>query len=149
MLYHADVADGQDISQKAFVEKFALRNWIMLNNLFEKYHIRRHTPNASLLYIIAEKNFSNLIRIQLESNLYPDTARERLENERYAASLYAALTNVNVNENTIHALLIPVARTSYHYNKLYNHQSNCEFERSRAAIKTIIEKRPNLNPRKD
>ena len=148
VLYHADVAGGQGISQKAFVENFGLRNWIMLDNLFEKYQVRRHTSNASLLYIVAEKNFSNLVRIQLESDLYPDTAGERLENERYAAPLYAALANVNVNENTIHALLTPVARTSYDYDELHNSQSDYELERSRAAIKTIIEKRPNLNPRK-
>ncbi len=69
VLYHADVADGQGISQNAFVEKFALRAWIMLDNLFEKYHVRHHTPNASLLHIFAEKNLSNLIRIQLELDL--------------------------------------------------------------------------------
>jgi len=148
VLYHADVADGQGISQKAFVEKFALRDWIMLDNLFEKYHVRRHTPNASLLYIYAEKNFSNLIRIQLEWDLYPGTAGERLENERYAAPLYAALANVNVNENTIQALLIPVARTSDDYGEHHKAQSDCEFECSRAAIKTIVEKRPCLNSRK-
>ena len=147
VLYHADVADGQGISQKAFVENFGLRNWIMLDNLFEKYQVRRHTSNASLLYIVAEKNFSNLVRIQLESDLYPSTAGERFENERYAAPLYAALANVNVNENTVHALLTPVARTSYDYDELHNNQSDYELERSRAAIKTIIEKRPNLNPR--
>ncbi len=148
VLYHADVADGQGISQKAFVEKFALRDWIMLDNLFEKYHVRRHTSNASLLYISAEKNFSNLIRIQLEWDLYSDTAGERLENERYAASLYATLANVNVNENTIQALLISVARTSDDYDERHKAQSDCEFECSRAAIKTIFEKRPCLNSRK-
>lgn len=73
------------------MEKFTLRNWIILDNLFEKYHVRRHTPNASLLYIVVEKNFSNLIRIQLESDSYPGTTGERLENERYATSLNAAL----------------------------------------------------------
>ena len=145
VLYHADVADGQGITQKAFVENFTLKNWIMLDNLFEKYHVRRHTPNASLLYIVAEKNFSNLIRIQLELDLYPGTAGERLENERYAAPLYAALANFD--EKTIHALLSPVTPT-YDYDELHNDQSDCEFKRSRAAIKTIIEKRPNLNPRK-
>ena len=80
--------------------------------------------------------------------MYPGTAGERLENERYAAPLYAALANVNVNENTIHALLTSIARTSYDYDELHNNQSDYELERSRAAIKTIIEKRPNLNPRK-
>ena len=64
--------------------------------------------------------------------------------------LYAALANVNVNvdENTIHALWTPVARTSYNYDELHNNQSGYELERSRAATKTIIDKRPNLNPRK-
>ena len=148
VLYHADVADGQGISQKAFVENFGLRNWIMLDNLFEKYQVRRHTPNASLLYIVSEKNFSNLVRIELESDLHPGTAGERLENERYAAPLYAALANVNVNENTIHALLTPVARTSYDYDELHNNQSDDELERGRAVTKMIIEERPNLNPRR-
>ena len=148
VLYHADVAGGQGISQKAFVENFGLRNWIMLDNLFQKYQVRRHTSNASLLYIVAEKNFSNLVRIQLESDLYPDTAGERLGNERYAAPLYAALANVNGNKDTIHALLNPVARTSYDYDELHNNQSDYELERSRAATKTIIEKRPNRDPRK-
>ena len=148
VLYHADLADGQGISQKAFVENFGLRNWIMLDNLFEKYQVRRHTSNASLLYIVAERNLSNLVRIQLESDLHPGTAGERLENERYAAPLYAALANVNVNENTIHTLLTPVARTSYDYDELHNNKSDYELERSRAATKTIIEKRPILDPRK-
>ena len=62
-LYHADVADGQGISQKTFVENFGLRNWIMLDNLFEKYQVCHHTSNASLLYIVAKKNFGNLVRI--------------------------------------------------------------------------------------
>ncbi len=148
VLYHADVADGQGISQKPFVEKFALRDWIRLDNLFEKYHVRRHTPNASLLYISAEKNFSNLIRIQLERDLYPGAAGERLENERYAAPLYAALANVNVNENTIQALLIPVTQTSDDYDEHHNAQSDCKFECSRAAIKMIVEKRPCVKSRK-
>ena len=80
--------------------------------------------------------------------MYPGTAGERLENERYAVLLYAALADVNVNKNTIYALLTPVARTSDGYNELHNNQSDYEFEQSRAAIKIIIEKRPNLNPRK-
>jgi len=36
VLYHADVADGQGISQIAFIENFALRDWIMLDNIFER-----------------------------------------------------------------------------------------------------------------
>ncbi len=143
VLYHADVADGQGISQKAFVKQFALSKWIMLDNLFEKYQIRRHTPNVTLTYIVAEKNFGNLVQIQVESDYDPVTAVKRLENERYGAPLYAALANANVNEKTIQALLFPVART-YDSSKLHNEQSDCEVERNRAAIQIIFGKRPNL-----
>ena len=66
VLYHADVADGQGVSQRAFVKNFALSKWILLDNLFEKFQIRRHTSGASLLYILTKRNLSNLIRIQLE-----------------------------------------------------------------------------------
>ena len=150
VLYHADVADGQGISQKAFVKQFALSNWILLDNLFEKYQVRRHTPNVSLTYIVAEKNFSNLVQIQVESDCDPDTVAERLENERYGAPLYAALANANVKEETIQALLIPVARTcgSGELHDERSEQSDCEIERNQAAIQILVEKRPNLNPGK-
>ncbi len=144
VLYHADVADGQGISQKAFVKHFALSKWIMLDNLFEKYQIRRHTPNVTLTYIVAEKNFGNLVQIQVESDYDPVTAVKRLENERYGAPLYAALANANVNERTIQALLFSVART-YDSGEHHNEQSDCEIERYRAAIQIIVEERPNLN----
>ena len=147
VLYHADVADGQGISQKAFLEKFALSNWIMLDNLFEKFQVRRHTSRASLLYILAEKNFSNLIRIQLESELDPNTAVERCEDERYVTPLNAALANDPMDKNTIKALLIPKLQTSYDHGELHNAGRECEC--SQAAINTIIEKRPDFNPRKD
>lgn len=148
VLYHADVADGQGVSQKAFVKQFALSKWILLDNLFEKYQVRRHTPNVSLTYIVAEKNFSNLVWIQVKSDDDPGIAAERLENERYRTPLYAALANANVKEETIRALfLIPVAR-SYDFGGLHNEQSDCEIERNQAAIEFLLEKRPNLNPSK-
>ena len=144
VLYHADVADGQGISQKAFVKKFALSNWIMLDNLFEKYQIRRHTSRASLLYVLAEKHFSNLIRIQLELELDPDTVVERCEDERYVTPLNAALANAPVDRNTIQALLMPKLRTSYDHAELHNAQSDWDCESSREAINIIIEKRSDL-----
>ena len=148
VLYHADVADGQGISQKAFVEQFALSNWIMLDNVFEKYQIRRHTPCASLLYVLAEKNFSNLIRIQLELGLDSDTAVERCENERYGSPLNAALANTPVDVNTIQALLIPKLRNSNEPSELHSAQSDDERECSRAAIDIFNQERPSLNTRK-
>ena len=124
VLYHADVADGQGISQRAFVKQFSLSNWMMLDNLYERYQVRRHTPNVSLTYIVAEKNFSNLVQIQVESDYDPDTVATRLENERYSAPLYAALASANVNEKTIQALLIPVDRT-YDSGEIYIELSDC------------------------
>ena len=148
VLYHADVASGQGISQEAFMERFALGKWIMLDNLFNEYQVHRHTPNASLLYIVAEKNFSNLVRIQVELDMSSGTAGERLEKERYPAPLYAALANVNVNKETIEALFsIPVAQT-YDSGEPCEEYCDCEIERNRAAVATIIEKRPDVHPSK-
>ena len=148
VLHHADVAEGQGISQKAFLEKFALSNWIMLDNLFEKYQIRRHTSHASLLYILAEKNFSNLVRIQLEMELDPDTAIERCENERYGTPLHAALNNTPIKKDTIQALLIPKVRTPYDLGELGHARTGWACECSLAAINSIIEKQPDPRPRK-
>ena len=147
VLYHADLADGQGVSQKAFVEKFALSKWILLDNLFEKFQIRRHTPRASLLYILAEKNFSNLIRIQLDLESDPHTAVERCEDERYITPLNAALTGTSINENTIRALLVPKFKSSYDHGELHNAQCDYKCECGRAAVRIITTKRPSHNPR--
>ena len=139
VLYHADVAEGQGISQRAFLKKFTLSNWIMLDNLFEEYEIYRHTPRASLLYILAENNFSNLIRIQLESELDPQSAVERCEDERWGSPLNAALASTSVDKNTIQALLIPKLRTSDDHGELHN---DWECGNSGAAINIIIKEQP-------
>jgi len=86
VLYHADAAEGGGVNQKDFVQSFQLADWISLGNLFERHEIRRHTPNASLLYILAEGNMSNLIRVH-PSNL----SCFEVENERYGLPLFAAL----------------------------------------------------------
>jgi hypothetical protein len=86
VLYHADAAEGGGVNQKDFVQSFQLADWISLDNLFERHEIRRHTLNASLLYILAEGNMSNLIRIH-PSNL----SCFEVENERYGLPLFAAL----------------------------------------------------------
>jgi ankyrin repeat protein len=148
VLSHADVADGYGISQQEFLKNFALDSWIKLDNLFEKYQVRRHTSNASLLYICTEKSLSNLIRTQLKQDPCPETAGERSENERYAAPLYAALANAKVSEDTIRALLIPVAQSSDYDRELHHAYSDGEIDCHRDAINTLIRYRPNLDPRK-
>jgi ankyrin repeat protein len=86
VLYHADTAERDGVSQKDFVPSFPLVDWINLDNLFERHEIRRHTLNASLLYILAEGNMPNLIRVH-PSNL----SCFEVEDERYGLPIFAAL----------------------------------------------------------
>ena len=86
VLYHADVAEGYGIAQGRFIQSFQLKDWIRLDNLFEKHEVRRHTQDASLLYILAEANMPNLIKI------HPSVLSSlKIEDERYGAPLLASL----------------------------------------------------------
>jgi ankyrin repeat protein/nucleoside phosphorylase len=100
ILHHADIADSYGVSQDTFMENFPLGDWITLDNLFERYQIRRHTSDASLLYILAEKNLPSLTRSELKRVQHID-----IRGERYGFPLLAALALTN--ENTVRALLTP------------------------------------------
>jgi ankyrin repeat protein len=86
VLCHADAAESRGVDQGDLIRSFPLDNWIKLNNLFEKAKVRRYTQNASLLYILAEHNMSNLIRIHPNNLSYVE-----VEDERYGLPLFAAL----------------------------------------------------------
>ena len=86
VLYHTDMAAGGGIAQRNFIQSFQLTNWIKLDNLFEKHEVRRHTQNVSLLYILAEGNMSNLIRVHPSALSYLE-----VEDERYGLPLFASL----------------------------------------------------------
>jgi ankyrin repeat protein len=88
VLYHADTAESGGVAQGDFIQSFQLAGWIKLDNLFEKHEIRRHKPNASLLYILAEGNLSNLIKIHPSNLSYLE-----VEDERYGVPLFAALAS--------------------------------------------------------
>ncbi|CAN9412095.1 unnamed protein product [Alternaria alternata] len=85
VLYHADKAEGEGISQVEFLNSFPRPRWVKLDNLFEKFQVRRHTGDVSLLYILAELDMANLIRA-LGSASYCIN----VENERYGCPLFAA-----------------------------------------------------------
>ncbi|KAJ9300227.1 hypothetical protein DTO271G3_2344 [Paecilomyces variotii] len=86
ILYHADEAEC-GITQETFIRTFHLAHWIMLDNVFEKHEVRRHTKNVSLLYLLAEKNMANLIR-----SINPSVSDYfKVEAERYGFPLLAAL----------------------------------------------------------
>ncbi|CAN9423003.1 unnamed protein product [Alternaria alternata] len=85
VLYHADTAEGGDISQADFLNSFPLPQWVKIDNLFEKHEIRRHTQSVSLLYILAELNMVNLIRVLGSASCCMD-----VEAERYGCPVFAA-----------------------------------------------------------
>ena len=100
VLQHANAASRTGISQEEFVQDFAIQDWIRFDNIFEKHQIRRHTPEASLLYIFAEQNLPDLILIELQRVQHME-----ILGERYGFPLCAALAQGN--EQAVRALLTP------------------------------------------
>ncbi|RYP15649.1 hypothetical protein DL767_010303 [Monosporascus sp. MG133] len=86
ILHHAETADVNGASQKDFILNFPLINWLKLHNLFEKFDIRQHTSDASLLYILAEYNMPALIRALPYNRSCFD-----VENERYGPPIFAGM----------------------------------------------------------
>ncbi|KIX05149.1 uncharacterized protein Z518_06021 [Rhinocladiella mackenziei CBS 650.93] len=86
VLSHANTAQASGVSQGHFVHSFQLAEWVRIDNIFERHEIRRHTPNVSLLYILAENNMASLIRV-LSSN----RSCFEVEDERYGLPIFAAL----------------------------------------------------------
>ncbi|RSL67289.1 hypothetical protein CEP53_003094 [Fusarium sp. AF-6] len=87
VLYHSNAA-AQAIPQTEFLLQTSTPDWVTTINLFEKYEIRRYSPTASLIYILADKGFSELIRSWLQS--YPEIG---IPGERYQYPLFVALVN--------------------------------------------------------
>ena len=86
VLCHADAAESRGVDQSDLIRRFPLANWIKLSNLFEKAKVRRYTQKASLLYILAENNLQNLIKIHPNNLSYLE-----VEDERYGLPFFAAL----------------------------------------------------------
>jgi nucleoside phosphorylase len=137
VLYHADIAESGGVSQDAFIENFPLRDWITLDNLFEGYEIRRHTPEASLLYILAEKDLPNLIRIHLRRVSNID-----IQGERYYFPIFAALANRN--ENAVRALL--TSDTNLQSNSDIPHNL---YSQSSQDLSALLGYGREIKPRKD
>ncbi|KAI5364440.1 hypothetical protein J4E82_011451, partial [Alternaria postmessia] len=85
VLYHANIAEGGGISQVEFLNSFPLRRWVKLGNLLEKHEVRRHTQGVNLLYILAELNMANLIKVLGSASCCIDIMAER-----YGCPLFAA-----------------------------------------------------------
>ncbi|KAJ6141617.1 hypothetical protein N7470_010007 [Penicillium chermesinum] len=85
VLHHANAANSV-FSQDDFIAAFDTSLWVKLNNLFEKSMIRKYTAEASLLYILADKGYPELIRTRLKA--HPDI---HIQGERYNFPIFAAL----------------------------------------------------------
>ncbi|KAF3275196.1 hypothetical protein TWF970_006918 [Orbilia oligospora] len=87
ILFHANSA-ARAVPQDNFLLAFnsAVPDWIDTLNIFEKFKTRQYKRRTGLLYILAEKNLANLIRI------HPDRySCFKVERERYGPPLLAAL----------------------------------------------------------
>ncbi|KAJ4131383.1 hypothetical protein NW754_007759 [Fusarium falciforme] len=97
VLYHANAA-ADTIPQDEFLSRFPVPDWINTNNFFEKFKVRQYSPDASLLYLLADKGFSALIRTRLKED-----SHIHVFGERYEYPLFAALANGN--KDAVAALL--------------------------------------------
>ena len=98
VLYHADVAEECGISQAQFPDTLSLPQWVRLHNLFENYDVRRHNICTSLLYILAELNIANLIRIHPSIHFCLE-----VEDSRYGCAFLAA--NATGNKEAMQACI--------------------------------------------
>lgn len=89
VLRHAENA-ADSIWQGVFLEEFPTAQWANLENMYQKYNIRRLTSEVDLLYILAERGFPNLIRTRLQK--HPNIL---IRGERHKYPLFAALANGN------------------------------------------------------
>ncbi|KAN0072914.1 hypothetical protein V8E54_009028 [Elaphomyces granulatus] len=97
-LVHSNQAQSVGVAQNTFVTAFPLQNWIKLSNVFTEYPVRRYTNEASLLYILAERNLASLIEI------HPDVHDHlNICGERYGYPFIAAA--VLRNEDTVRVLV--------------------------------------------
>ena len=130
VLYHADQAEGLGVAQVSFLNDFQLTCWIRLSNLFEKHEVRRHTTNASLLYLLAEYDMSILIRSHPSILSLFET-----ENERYGCPLFASLATGS--EKSVQAFMQALVASEPSGSRLqtlcqqfsWNREANAQFGR--------------------
>jgi hypothetical protein len=102
VLVHSNQAQSIGVAQNAFVTAFPLQHWIKLSNLFEKFQARRYTNEASLLYILAERNLASLVEAHPHVHDHFDIHSERYGHPFVAA---AVLRNEDVVRELVRAVL--------------------------------------------
>ncbi|TVY42671.1 Vegetative incompatibility protein HET-E-1, partial [Lachnellula cervina] len=125
VFHHANIAQRNEIDQRSFLANFPLVKWILHNNTIEKHHIRRYTLSVSLLYILAERNSVNLIRILPYRN-----SCFHVESERYGLPFFAALATKS-HEAVQTLLEVQAAEVQPHDPLLYHLCKQCSENRNR------------------
>ncbi|KAK2056329.1 hypothetical protein LY76DRAFT_467626, partial [Colletotrichum caudatum] len=87
ILSHSDDAELA-VSQETFLSDFPLSAWIPIYNQFERYQVRRYSPQAKLAYILADIGLARLIRTISEDEIHA-----RHSEERYIYPFFAAAAN--------------------------------------------------------
>ncbi|KXH55506.1 hypothetical protein CSAL01_05336 [Colletotrichum salicis] len=86
VLYHADAA-ARTAPQTDFLQSFPLEQWTQRSNIFEQHKIRRQKHDATnLLYIVAERGLSELVKTELHHNRDAE-----VRGGRHGYPLFAAL----------------------------------------------------------
>ncbi|KAL8876643.1 MAG: hypothetical protein Q9198_005197, partial [Flavoplaca austrocitrina] len=118
VLYHADIASRHGLSQELFLQRFAKDPWILLDNVFERYHVRRrkndHTSN--LLYITTQKSLDSLTGTLVQSYL----KRLISDDPQFSIIRQAVLFDIKVSEDTLRALLLPFEQHDEDYQNAIN-----------------------------
>jgi ankyrin repeat protein len=129
VLYHADAADSDVTKQEIILQEFPLKYWIYLDNLLEKFQIRRRTPSASLLYILAEKGLPSLIKHEVRRVSNID-----IKGERHYFPMFAACASGN--QDAIRALLMQetILERDQNLASQLDHFRKIKPERSRAPL---------------
>ncbi|PCD42841.1 hypothetical protein AU210_005366 [Fusarium oxysporum f. sp. radicis-cucumerinum] len=91
VLYHADIA-ANTADQQPFLENFQTSIWKRVINAFEQYQAEGYPQSAGLLYVLADRGHSSLIRTRLKTDPVNDTFPI---GNRYVYPLIAALAKGN------------------------------------------------------
>lgn len=98
IFWHSDEAQRLGIDQTEFLRNFGLARWIQVRNKVELYPVRRYRPDMALLYILAESDVGNLIRLPPGDGSYAKPGRAR-----YGPPIFVALATRS--ENALRALV--------------------------------------------
>ncbi|KAI1030137.1 hypothetical protein LB504_010411 [Fusarium proliferatum] len=91
VLHHSDLA-ANTADQELFLESFRTFAWKGVVNTFEKFRVRKYSPDAGLLYILADRGHSSLILNMLKDD---DTIDIPSNDDRYVYPLIAAMAKGN------------------------------------------------------